>query len=547
MLAAALSYVARRIPVFPLHSSDGSGGCSCGKRDCVSAAKHPLTRHCFHDATTDPEQVTAWWTRWPNANIGMPTGAASGVDVLDVDVQHGGMGTLQRLEHEHGKLPPTVEVLTPQGGRHLHLRHVGRALKSGAGDLGPGLDTRGAGGYALLPPSVGANGRAYKFMRPPEKVEPAEPAGWLFELLEEQLRIGVAPKVDEIIPEGKRHAAMVSVAGSLRRRGLTGAEIFAALAKLNDRCRPPLGRRELEALAFDVERRYRPDEEAAIDTAPEFEPQPLAETVAVFRRHLHLPDPRPLYAALAAVAANRFRDEDPVWLVLIGPSGGGKTEILNALAGLEDIYATASLTGEAALLSGTPRKDRGSGATGGLLRKVGEYGILVLKDFGGRRQPGAGVVRGAVARPALRRDRERVLRRLLGEIEVPEVADEGRQDAAPLVAEDLVDQLASAPRSDAPRRRRPCARPGRALQLPWPRRGCRPRAGRSRRGIPWRRRTGRRSAVHRRCRRAPSSPNAAALAAGRRGRPAPGKVLRTRRSKLSAVPPGVPGLPACCR
>jgi hypothetical protein len=137
----------------------------------------------------------------------MPTGAASGVDVLDVDVQHGGMGTLQRLEHEHGKLPPTVEVLTPQGGRHLHLRHVGRALKSGAGDLGPGLDTRGAGGYALLPPSVGANGRAYKFMRPPEKVEPAEPAGWLFELLEEQLRIGVAPKVDEIIPEGKRHAA----------------------------------------------------------------------------------------------------------------------------------------------------------------------------------------------------------------------------------------------------------------------------------------------------------------------------------------------------
>jgi hypothetical protein len=46
------------------------------------------------------------------------------------------------------------------------------------------------------------------------------------------------------------------------------------------------------------------------------------------------------------------------------------------------VYATASLTGEAALLSGTPRKDRGSGATGGLLRKVGEYGILVLKDFG---------------------------------------------------------------------------------------------------------------------------------------------------------------------
>ena len=43
--------------------------------------------------------------RWPDANIGSPTGEASGVDVLDVDVQHGGMGTLQRLEQEHSKLP----------------------------------------------------------------------------------------------------------------------------------------------------------------------------------------------------------------------------------------------------------------------------------------------------------------------------------------------------------------------------------------------------------------------------------------------------------
>src|SRR4029453_18699670 len=74
----------------------------------------------------------------------------------------------------------------------------------------------------------------------------------------------------------------------------------------------------------------------------------------------------------------------------------------------------------------------------------GAGGGAGARAAGGGRQPGARVVRYALARPALRRDRECLLGCLLGEIEVPEVADEGRQDAAPLVAEDLVDQRASA-------------------------------------------------------------------------------------------------------
>ena len=59
---------------------------------------------------------------------------------------------------------------------------------------------------------------------------------------------------------------------------------------------------------------------------------------------------------------------------------------------------------------------------------------------GGDRQPGAGVGRGAVARPALGGQRERLLRGLLGEVEVAEVADQTGEDAAPLVAEDLLEQ-----------------------------------------------------------------------------------------------------------
>jgi energy-coupling factor transporter ATP-binding protein EcfA2 len=98
------------------------------------------------------------------------------------------------------------------------------------------------------------------------------------------------------------------------------------------------------------------------------------------RRWLHLPEPGALYALLGTIAANRL-EGDPVWLLLVGPPGGGKTELLNALSGLEDVHPTATLT-EAALLSGTSKRERAQEAKGGLLRTIGDFGIIVAKDFG---------------------------------------------------------------------------------------------------------------------------------------------------------------------
>jgi hypothetical protein len=71
---------------------------------------------------------------------------------------------------------------------------------------------------------------------------------------------------------------------------------------------------------------------------------------------------------------------DPIWLLLIGPPGGGKTEQLQPLCVVPNVHMASTLT-EASLLSGTPTRDKAKGASGGLLRSVGSFGILLIKDF----------------------------------------------------------------------------------------------------------------------------------------------------------------------
>jgi len=105
----------------------------------------------------------------------------------------------------------------------------------------------------------------------------------------------------------------------------------------------------------------------------------LDALVRTFRKWLHLPDADALLVVLAAIVTNHI-EGDPLWLMLVGPSGGGKTEFLSPLTALANVLQTSTLT-EAALLSGTAKKEVVPGATGGLLREIGEFGIIVCKDF----------------------------------------------------------------------------------------------------------------------------------------------------------------------
>jgi bifunctional DNA primase/polymerase-like protein/FaeA-like protein len=133
---------------------------------------------------------------------------------------------------------------------------------------------------------------------------------------------------------------------------------------------------DIPHLVETAEAKFREPEPNLANTPP----RPIDETLAVFDRWLILHDKTPIYAVLGTVAANLLPG-DPVWLGVIGPPSSAKTEILNSISMLPHVVQAATLT-VAGLLSGTPKKQHDKGAKGGLLRRLGEFGIISLKDFG---------------------------------------------------------------------------------------------------------------------------------------------------------------------
>jgi putative DNA primase/helicase len=263
MGAFAVAYALRGFPVLPLHTPAVDGRCSC-HRDCGrDCGKHPRTFHGLTDAATDPVRIRDWWGRWPEANIGLATGAVARLFVLDVDDATGGWASLDALQANYGHLPVTPAVLTGSHGVHLYYRHPGRRVPNSAGKLGPGLDVRGDGGFAVAPPSLHRTGRRYAWdtVWHPERIPFAEAPAWLLDMI-------IAPTVatmpappigvGDSIPDGQRNTVLTSLAGTMRRRGFTQDAILAALLAENAaRCRPPLPEAEVASIARSIAR-YAP-------------------------------------------------------------------------------------------------------------------------------------------------------------------------------------------------------------------------------------------------------------------------------------------------
>lgn len=258
LLDAALGYARRGWLVLPLHSPAGDGRCSCDRPDCAHPGKHPRTPHGFKDATTDQATIRDWWRRWPHANVGIATGKTSGIAVVDIDRNRGGMESLRGLEAQHGDLPLTAVVRTGNGNHH-YFQYPGIHVKSivGRGDL-YGIDVRGDGGYVVAPPSWHASRTQYLWESELEQVQLAPLPAWLlerFSLSDAPPDLADPSPAGAPIQEGQRNSTLTSLAGTMRRRGMIQAEIEAALLAVNtSRCTPPLAPHEVTEIARSVAR-----------------------------------------------------------------------------------------------------------------------------------------------------------------------------------------------------------------------------------------------------------------------------------------------------
>jgi hypothetical protein len=239
LLEAALRYVREGLPVFP-----------------VKHNKKPWTEHGFKDASTDAQQIRLWWREHPDAGVAMPTGTASGRIVVDIDPRNGGDKSLAILEEEHGALPATLESHTGGGGRHLFFVCRGRSFQKC--ELARGIDIQGEGAYVVLPPSFHSSGHRYGWVNGNAI---AELPLWLEELLLAHKSSSPAGTSDGArIPEGHRNNTLTSLAGSMRRRGMSVEAIRVALWTENiSRCQPPLSRADVDRIANSVGR-YPPAE-----------------------------------------------------------------------------------------------------------------------------------------------------------------------------------------------------------------------------------------------------------------------------------------------
>jgi hypothetical protein len=233
---AALTYLTRGWAAIPIEPG--------GKRPLVRW--EPYQR----EPPSEPE-IEHWFRQWPEANVGIVTGAVSGLVVLDVDPRHGGEESLRDLERRFGPLSETLEAQTGGGGRHLYFAHPGGELRNRVG-LAPGLDLRGDGGLVVAPPSLHPSGRRYAWTQDPDALPPAPLPPWLEALARDQTGRSGHPAqywgalITEGVDEGRRNDTIASLTGHLLWHGVDPEVARELLRCWNQvRCRPPLDEAEV--------------------------------------------------------------------------------------------------------------------------------------------------------------------------------------------------------------------------------------------------------------------------------------------------------------
>jgi hypothetical protein len=243
-LLCARYYASLGWPVLPLHSVEGDQ-CTCGDTTCRSPGKHPRTQHGVKDASAHSLHINRWFRWWPSSNVGIATGVASGLIVLDIDPRNGGDVSYDQLRKRFpAAFADPLEVQTGSGGTHLYFEC--RSPAPSRANILPGIDVKADGGYVVAPPSRHINGVHYRFTSNSGLVPALPPA--LRELIVPQAQaqgageqsailalddLRVADKTRSVIrdgkPVGQRSEAIFGAIRALIKAGHSDQEIIAVL------------------------------------------------------------------------------------------------------------------------------------------------------------------------------------------------------------------------------------------------------------------------------------------------------------------------------
>lgn len=241
MLAAALQYAQQGYKVFP----------------CVPRGKRPLIEHGHKEATTDLNQIKQWWTKWPDANIGIVCGAVSGgLVVVDVDVHDAdGRETMRQWAAKNNTcLPETVTVITGSGGFQYYFKSD-KPIRRMIGVM-PGVDILGDG-YVVAPPSIHPNGNPYQWQLDLglHEVPVAEADDAVFEIIEQgaaKSKRKASSNTAKIL-EGNRNSSLTSLGGSLQAHGASDEFVTGAIHNANvSACVPPLEPSEAQRIVESI-------------------------------------------------------------------------------------------------------------------------------------------------------------------------------------------------------------------------------------------------------------------------------------------------------
>lgn len=369
ILESALRYAQKGMPAFP----------------CNPENKQPFTPHGFRDASTNPDRLGAWWKAHPDAMIGLPTGEASGMWVVDCDGEEGIAGFLRVCE-EHGYSPSTLSQSTPSGGRHYLFAWPEEGGIGNRVRLWPSVDVRGSGGYIIAAPSRRKDGVRYEWEN---ALEPAPAPAWLLEAVRTKERsetpkgnIGspsspygrkaLEAETERVrnSPRGERNDALNRAAFSLFQLVAGGEldeqEVQAALERAAEEC--GLVREDgLTAVLKTISSgkakgmaspRSAPEKDAQgekggeKDSPVHFLPPPppvpleafppearrlLTEAADAFIVPLSIPTATLLALLSCMVGRTRcvevkkgWKEHGNIWVVLVASSGMGKTPVMNA-------------------------------------------------------------------------------------------------------------------------------------------------------------------------------------------------------------------------